>query len=116
MRTAVSDPSTYVNLDIAFHEAIMEAAGNRLLREARRPLSEVLFSSWLMTSRSAERLARTHEGHEEIYRAIAAGDPVAAREAMRRHIEHFEDNIRADLELPSRQAVTVGSNGHQSAE
>lgn len=112
MRTAVSDPSTYVNLDIAFHEAIMEAAGNRLLREARRPLSEVL----LMTSRSAERLARTHEGHEEIYRAIAAGDPVAAREAMRRHIEHFEDNIRADLELPSRQAVTVGSNGHQSAE
>lgn len=115
MRAALSDPSNYVNLDIAFHEAIMDAAGNRLLREARRPLSEVLFSSWLMTTRSAERLARTHEGHEEIYAAIAAGDPVAAREAMRRHIEHFEDNIRADLELPSHQAVTVGSNGHQSA-
>ncbi len=114
MRAAVSDPSVYVDLDVAFHEALFEAAGNRLLRDVRRPLSDVLFSGWLLTSRSAERLARTHQGHEEIYAAIVAGDPAAAREAMRRHLEQFEEAIRAELELPSREAVAT-SNGRQAA-
>jgi GntR family transcriptional repressor for pyruvate dehydrogenase complex len=116
MRAALADPSSYADLDVAFHEAIMEAAGNRLLREARRPLSDALFSSWLMTTRSPERLARTQEGHEAIYAAIAAGDPAAAREAMRRHLEQFEAELRADLALPGREALAAASDGRQAAD
>jgi len=118
MRAAVADAdaATYVSLDVTFHEVIMEAAGNRLLREARRPLSDVLFSGWLMTTRTPERLTRSLRGHEDIYTAIAAGDPLAAREAMRRHVEYFENNIRADLELPTREAVgAVSGDGHHFA-
>ncbi len=118
MRAAVADAdaTTYVSLDVSFHEVIMEAAGNRLLREARRPLSDVLFSGWLMTTRTPERLTRSLRGHEDIYTAIAASDPLAAREAMRRHVEYFENNIRTDLELPTREAVgAVSGDGHHIA-
>ncbi|MCS7051093.1 MAG: FadR family transcriptional regulator [Thermomicrobium sp.] len=119
MRAAVAanDAATFASLDVAFHETIMEAAGNRLLREARRPLSDVLFSGWLMTSRTPERLNRSLRGHEELYEAIAAGDPVVARETMRRHIENFEQNLRIDLDLPTRELVGARTgDGHRLAQ
>ncbi len=108
MRAAGTDTASYVSLDAAFHDAIFEAAGNRLLREARRPLSETLTNSWLLTSRSPERVARSLEGHQEIYQAIAAGDPGAAREAMLKHLELFEQSIREDLRTTTER-VTSGS-------
>lgn len=108
MRGLVHDPASFVQRDVAFHEAIMAAARNRLLREARRPLSQVLFSGWRLTSRTPERVQRSLEGHEAIYGAIAEGDPVLAREAMRHHLEQFERDIRKDL-LPQHRPV------HQAA-
>lgn len=101
MQTAVeaSDTSSYAHLDLAFHEAILESAGNRLLREALRPLSEIFLTSWGLTMWTPERIARVHAGHERILRAIAAGDSAAAREAMHSHLDEIAAIIREDLKL-----------------
>ncbi|MCM8750203.1 FadR family transcriptional regulator [Thermomicrobiaceae bacterium CFH 74404] len=109
MRGLVHDPAVFAQHDVAFHEAIMAAARNRLLREARRPLSQVLFSGWRLTGRTPERVRRSLEGHEAIYAAIAQGDPDQAREAMRRHLEQFEKNIREDL-LPRYLTAREGAS------
>jgi len=109
MRGLVHDPAVFAQHDVAFHEAIMAAARNRLLREARRPLSQVLFSGWRLTGRTPERVRRSLEGHEAIYAAIAQGDPEQAREAMRRHLEQFEKNIREDL-LPRYLTAREGAS------
>jgi len=94
MRQALDNAAQYIELDLAFHEAIMQAAHNRLLREARRPLVAVLRHGWQLTSQIPNRGRLSHRGHEDVYAAIMAGDPVAAREAMSRHLERFETDVR----------------------
>ncbi|MCX7622323.1 MAG: FadR family transcriptional regulator [Thermomicrobium sp.] len=116
MRAAVADPAAYGNLDQAFHQAIAEAAGNRLLGEARQPLGEVLATAWLLTGRAPERLARAQQEHEELYAAIAAGDPFAARQAMQRHLEQEAEAIRSELALPARDLATIASDGREAAD
>jgi GntR family transcriptional repressor for pyruvate dehydrogenase complex len=101
MAAAISDSEEFTRLDIEFHERILSAACNRLMREALRPINDVLTTGRLITTRNAIRgsgvVEKSQRGHEEIYEAIANGDADAAREAMRRHVEQFEKDIHANL-------------------
>jgi DNA-binding FadR family transcriptional regulator len=42
-------------------------------------------------------VARSLESHRAIYAAIRAQDAERAREAMRRHISEFEEDVRSGL-------------------
>lgn len=90
MQASVDQPERAIAADLAFHAAIADMVGNAALRH---------FISLLIDKRTSpyfEKLASYFEGphtwqraveeHKAIRDAIAAGDPSAAREAMRRHL------------------------------
>lgn len=97
MAGAVVDPDSYTELDIRFHNEILAAARNRLLREALRPVTETLRAGRVLTTRLSGGAAASLRGHEEIQVAIERSDTDAAREAMRRHVRQFERDIRRSL-------------------
>jgi DNA-binding FadR family transcriptional regulator len=92
MRAQPDDPDAHTRLDVEFHDRILAAARNDLLRELVRPVAEVLGAARSLTSRNG-RLAESLFGHEAILAAVEAGDGQAAREAMRIHIASFERDL-----------------------
>ncbi|MYW02832.1 FadR/GntR family transcriptional regulator [Streptomyces sp. SID3343] len=94
------DRDRFVELDVAFHHAIAELAGNRMLTLILESLEGVL-----LESRRASFEGRTRAGlsqgrallaHARILDAIVGGDPDAAAGAM---AEHLSDTIQ-DLRAP----------------
>jgi len=89
-----------VDEDLAFHRAIAEAARNpefaRFLQFIGRHLIPRRTVSGLPERMGGQRayLALIQEEHRRIADAIAAGDPKAARDAMRRHLTRSIDRYR----------------------
>ena len=86
--------AAFARLDGQFHELIARACHNQLLVS----LHEVA-AGWMATTRqevlqTPMRRDVSRRGHNEIYRAIAAGDPDAAAAAMTRHIEDVSNLLR----------------------
>jgi GntR family transcriptional regulator, transcriptional repressor for pyruvate dehydrogenase complex len=104
MQETVRDPNAYTQLDIEFHERILAAARNRLLREALRPVNEVLAAGRYISVRVPGAAEKSLRGHEEIYAAIERGDAEAARDAMRSHVRQFESDIFAGCKPDSSEA------------
>jgi GntR family transcriptional repressor for pyruvate dehydrogenase complex len=86
--------ATTYRADIDFHGAVARATGNAVYVRVLDALSDLL----LFTRRRTDAVPRARElglsGHVEIYDAIVARDPAAAREAMRRHILEAIDAVR----------------------
>ena len=99
MREHVSDPdpAEYNNLDLAFHELIAHAAKNRLLFEAMRPIAETTRVGRFYTVSVRGGLERSLLGHAELLGAIEAQDELGAQQAMLRHVQQFEADIRETL-------------------
>ena len=101
MEDAKEDAAGYTRQDIVFHDAILAAARNRLLREALRPVASTLSEGRFIAVRRAGVISRSLPSHRAIYAAIEARDAEQAREAMRKHITQFEEDIRAGLRAGS---------------
>ena len=97
MEQAHEDAEAYTRQDIVFHDAILAAARNRLLREALRPVAGVLREGRFIAVRRAGVIERSLSSHRTIHAAIRVQDADEAREAMRRHITQFEEDIRSGL-------------------
>ena len=93
-----------VDEDLAFHRAIAEATGNpefpRFLQFIGRHLIPRRTVSGLPERMGGQRayLELIHDEHRRIQAAIAAHDPKAAREAMRRHLTRSLTRYRQLLE------------------
>lgn len=86
MEAAITNPMRYASVDVAFHLALAEAAGNRVLAEAMANIR-----GWLKREMelSAEVGARRHgdlrfssDSHRRVLAAVIAGDPDTARQEM----------------------------------
>jgi GntR family transcriptional repressor for pyruvate dehydrogenase complex len=93
-----------ITLDLAFHEAIFRAAGNRaclfiLVVIQRAVLQSMEDSASTMPIEEAVRL------HVPVFRAIEKRDPAAARRAMARHLRVSRDSV------PPRGAVAGQPDG-----
>ncbi len=102
MTPALGDAEQFTALDVAFHDGVLTAAHNRLLREALQPLTAVLYSARLLTNRHS--IAAHHEGvrasflgHRRILQRIALGQPNAARRVMIAHIAQFEADLHRSI-------------------
>ncbi len=78
--------------DFDFHHSIAFATGNRFFHEtmsSMRPtiLTFLQITPSFVSPHSEERLSRLYAEHKAIYAAIVAGDPEAARDAMRNHLD-----------------------------
>lgn len=103
MTPSLGDAEQFTSLDVAFHEGVLEAAHNRLLREVLKPLTSVLYSARVLTNRSyiashREGAQASLAGHRRIQQRIAQGRPDAARRAMIAHIAQFEADLQRCIE------------------
>ena len=91
-------------LDAAFHMRIVEAAGNRFLRQTLGVLQDMLATSMETTLLVPGRLAKSRIEHERILAAVQRGDRAGARNAARRHIHSAQAAARVRLQDERRQA------------
>jgi len=84
----------YHEADIAFHDAVIRATRNRALARMTKPIHRALVAARRPLARPELRLVRSLPEHQRILAAIAAGDPDAAREAMRAHLATVEVYLR----------------------
>jgi DNA-binding FadR family transcriptional regulator len=109
MRTSMGDMAATTQYDIAFHEAIADAAGNALFAQIVRsfgPLMAVAVpAAWQARVTETERQGTT-ERHLAVARAIQARDPEAALAAMEDHFEAGVGNFLNRLRQQRQGAST----------
>jgi DNA-binding FadR family transcriptional regulator len=81
------DVATYHEHDRAFHDAIMQASGNRIARGVVRSLErQVINTASYMGTSGRDLCKASNQGHRRICERIAAHDEAGAAEAMFTHI------------------------------
>ena len=100
--TMAAGPLRFVEADVAFHEALAEAAGNRVLASLLRSLRPLLLQGMLVgTALDGAREAAIEE-HAAILAAIERGDGRTARGIMEGHLRRgFDEWIQAGLIDPA---------------
>ncbi len=90
-RALTDDPVAFRLLDFEFHQALYDAASNRLLSALAQALYDVALDVRRVAS-SLPGIIETSVGqHIEIAEAVILGDAAAAVAAGRRHLEHVRD-------------------------
>ena len=91
------DLSELMSVDTRVHRFIYRCAGNPYLEDTLARYFNLSLRIWyLVIDRLPHLFARVHE-HEDVLRAIDAGDADAARDILAEHIATFEREIRAVL-------------------
>ena len=106
MDAALDDPERFTDEDIRFHNALLEATGNRLLVRLIDLIGPLLrVGRRISLDRRPDGPVESLSGHRQILRAVKAGDVDKARQAMREHL-----SWTADLKLDDDEAgdATVG--------
>jgi len=75
--------------DVAFHQALAEAAGNKVLNAALDLIRQDAQLSPVLGYIREQVHGRVFEDHKKIYLAVAAKNPLAAEMAMVSHIENL---------------------------
>lgn len=84
----------YREADVAFHRAVVEAAGNPVLGRMTQPIHRALSETFGALARPNMRFERGLPEHERILAAVRAGNADEAREAMRAHLLTVERYLR----------------------
>ncbi|WP_399882312.1 FadR/GntR family transcriptional regulator [Streptomyces sp. BBFR51] len=103
MEAAAATPgrSGYVEADIAFHRALLDASGNRLLGSLGRAVDIALEHSFLVSTRTPGAVEASLPGHRAVVQAVEARDPAAAAAAVLSIIEAAEQEITRSPGMPS---------------
>jgi GntR family transcriptional repressor for pyruvate dehydrogenase complex len=94
LQEQVKDLSSGINItktDSEFHNLLIQTAKNRVLERLLLAILDLLAQKREKFLQVEERAQRSLMGHQEIFSAIKARNPVAARQAMRRHLEDVEN-------------------------
>lgn len=92
MEANVGDLERFTDADVAFHDALLAATGNHLLTRLIDMIGPILrFGRMLSLERRADGPVDSQRGHRLVLEAVRAGDPEAARLAMREHLSWTAD-------------------------
>ena len=91
---AVDQPDEFNQLALAFHSAIADAAGNRVLKATLASLGQVQ-STHYRDFGSPESARAAVDGHRRLLAVLRSGDPEAAGDEMRKHL----DAVRSHLQI-----------------
>jgi DNA-binding GntR family transcriptional regulator len=94
---AAHNLSGYSDLDVLFHQEILEAAGNGRLRHVAENMIGQLRLARATSARVPGRPAVALTEHEEIIAAIAAGQPQQAERLARRHVRKSANALNRHL-------------------
>ena len=97
MRT-LRDPQELVAEDLAFHSGIVAAAGNRTLQSLAGTVAQRTARARIWRALVKDDvLTRTHQQHNDIYRALQDRDSMAAFVAATRHVADVESWVLGRL-------------------
>ncbi|OCX66937.1 transcriptional regulator [Thioclava sp. SK-1] len=92
-RSDLDDPLTFFRRDMAFHEAIVRASGNRPLAETQRQYNARLWRARFISSRSKPDRPRTLREHDMVFQALKDRNAVACATALRTHLSTTVENV-----------------------
>jgi GntR family transcriptional repressor for pyruvate dehydrogenase complex len=91
------DATAFVQSDVDFHAALLEASGNRTLQGLVGALGKELIPERAAIASIAGRTVRSFGEHCAIYDAIQQGDAQAAALAMQAHLESVRHDVLVHL-------------------
>ena len=111
---SIASGSATVDEDLAFHQALADAAGNpqfaRLLRHLEQYLRDAMRVTRRNESMKQEFIAQVRQEHQAIVDAILARDADAARAAAARHMHEAARRLH-DSDAPIRRNAAT-ARGH----
>ncbi len=105
LRGAIGDADRFSTLDIEFHDAVCDAAGNFLLAQFMRIINTLAKVSRERTGATRATRERALADHVAIVAALRAGNPEAAATAMGGHLDHIEEALARVTGIPE----TIGA-------
>jgi GntR family transcriptional repressor for pyruvate dehydrogenase complex len=99
---------TMMTVDREFHAEIARASRNTVAVRVIQLINQVLFASRRHFITLAERRMQAYLRHRDILDAIAARNPVLARDAMLAHLHEVEDFILGGLVADGRRGLESG--------
>jgi GntR family transcriptional repressor for pyruvate dehydrogenase complex len=90
MFAAVDDPQAFLVHDVRFHRALAAGCGNRVLAALVEMVAAQFYEQRRLTVGRARDLRDSAEMHRRIFRAVRAGEPGVAREAMAEHLRRAQ--------------------------
>ncbi|MBA2947977.1 FadR family transcriptional regulator [Streptomyces sp. PSKA28] len=95
MEAAAARPgrSGYVEADTAFHRALLDASGNRLLGSLGRAIDIALEHSFVVSTQTPGAVEASLPAHRAVVEAVERGDPAAASAAVLGIIDAAEREI-----------------------
>jgi GntR family transcriptional repressor for pyruvate dehydrogenase complex len=99
MRAHVEDKKEYIKYEIEFHQAIIRAAKNTILKDFMEKMYKVLYESRKRTVEQLKDVYReSYLEHYQIYRHIKEGDSKRAQKAMVDNLTGVEKRFRQNRE------------------
>jgi GntR family transcriptional repressor for pyruvate dehydrogenase complex len=110
MFASVDNPAEFLVHDVLFHRTIAKASGNPILAAIIETITTAMYERRLKTVEHAINLRDMAQMHRDIYRAIRAHNPAAARNHMKHHLQSAES--AQNMELSGAQS---GHSAHTRA-
>jgi len=111
MRSHVEDKKEYIKYEIEFHQAIIRAAKNTILKDFMEKMYKVLYESRKRTVEQLKDVYReSYLEHYRMYRHIKEGDPKRAKKAMVDNLTEVEKRFRQNRGKNSRIAENPSVN------
>jgi GntR family galactonate operon transcriptional repressor len=102
MEAAVAGRGDYVTADLKFHGAILAACHNQFIQQMQGALSQILKTSFVISSRAPNANALSLPLHKKLLRAIERRDGNATAAAAEALIDRAGENLQAAIaEMPA---------------
>jgi GntR family transcriptional repressor for pyruvate dehydrogenase complex len=101
---AVAKDATFVEADVAFHQAVVDAAHNAILTEQFASFTSALREAMFDVFSDRELQVDASPAHLDLAAAIRAGDPEAASAATSAHGDTTIRTLKVLLEQPGQGA------------
>ncbi|MCT8174571.1 phosphonate utilization associated transcriptional regulator [Variovorax sp. Varisp41] len=111
MRSAAQaqDVEQYAQLNLQFHEILLDTAGSRKLTETYKRLVKELHLFRMRALDSGGGLRVSADEHRDIVEAIASGDPDIAGRALRRHVAGSRARMHKAFGRADAEAATTNN-------
>ncbi len=95
--TNKKDPLAYSEVDLKFHELIVNNCGNKRLIQMRKNISDQAQRYRISSLRTRGRLKKSLKEHQEILEAFKTKDPKKADNISQKHTQNALKNILAKV-------------------
>jgi DNA-binding FadR family transcriptional regulator len=97
MKQAIEQGGDYASSDLAFHQALLQGAGNRLLVQMSKALAALLRTSFELANGRTDAQAESLPRHKAVLDAVVARQPLKAQRACEKLIEAAQADIEVLL-------------------